>query len=520
MQFMEQNQKLYLFQLIKSLSSSEKGYVKKYCTKNGTGASYLKLFDAIDRQQEYDEEALKHKFKKEKFVNQLSVAKNYLIKSILRSLRAYSSESSKNIQVHELLLEIEILYNKRLVGLCQKLLKKTKKIVVEAELYNHYAEIAFWDFRVQLLSPLDDTTDQVMEKIHQFAKAGTENAQLLAEYRNLAYNIYKYMLKEGYTREEEALVVANEYVQHPLLSKERAAQSSARALGRYYNIWTKIYEIQNDFEGSFEASKGFVEVVQAHPVVFSDLLMATVIPAHYNLLASCVVLNKETTFFKHLEYLKKIPQIYKNKQETIAELVHHYATSLELNFYTQNAHFDKASSVLSIAEAIVTSQKLLQTGLAVLHIELAYSIAYAHFALGDFKTSENWVGLVLEHQKENLREDIMCMAQLLHLINHAEMGNFQYLSYKVRSAYDYIKKMKKAHTFEKVTMQFLKKLINVRDREELKTLVLEYKIKFETIEEDPFVRIIIKNFDIVSVLESKLQHKPFAEVARARRLLK
>lgn len=514
---MEQKQKLYLFQLIKSLSSAEKSYVKKYCTKNGTGASYLKLFDAIDKQQEYNEELLKQRFQKEKFVNQLSVAKNYLIRAILRSLRAYNSESSKNIQVHELLLEIEILYNKRLVGLCQKLLKKTKKIVVEAELYNHYTEIAFWDFRVQLLLPIDDATDPLMKQIHDFAREGSENALLLAEYRDLAYNIYKYMLKEGYTREEEALEVANQYVQHPLLLKENPPQKSARVLGRYYNIWTKIYEIQNNFEGSFEASKGFVEVVQAHPTVFSDLLMPTVIPAHYNLLASCVVLNKEKIFFEHLDYLKKIPEIYKSKQLAIIQLVHHYAISLELNFYTQNAHFDKTHLILPVAEEIVTSQKLLQTGLTMLHIELAYSIAYAYFALGDFTTSEHWVELVLEHQKENLREDIMCMAQLLHLINHAEMKNFQYLSHKVRSAYAYIKKMKKAHTFEKVTMQFLKKLINISNKRELKELVQVYKVKFETIEEDPFVRMIIKNFDIVSVLESKLQNKPFAAIARERR---
>ena len=85
---MELNQKLYLFQPIKSLSSSEKGYVKKYCTKNEAGAAYLKPLDAIDKQEKYDEDALKKKFRKEKFVNQLSVAKNYLIKAILKSLRA------------------------------------------------------------------------------------------------------------------------------------------------------------------------------------------------------------------------------------------------------------------------------------------------------------------------------------------------------------------------------------------------------------------------------------------------
>ncbi len=154
---MEKNQKLYLFQLVKALSVSEKGYVKKYCAKNGASPVYLKLLDAIDNQEVYDEDKLKHKFKKEKFVKQFSVAKNYLAKSIMRSLRAYHSDSSNNIQVHELLLEIEILYNKRLLGLCEKMLKKAKKIVEDAQLYHHVQELCFWDFRLHLLMPFDST---------------------------------------------------------------------------------------------------------------------------------------------------------------------------------------------------------------------------------------------------------------------------------------------------------------------------------------------------------------------------
>ncbi len=514
---MEQNQKLYLFQLIQALSASEKGYVKKYCTRNGTGAIYLKLFDAIEKQDVYDEEALKVRFKKEKFVKQLSVAKNYLTKAILRSLRAYYSESSKNIQVHELLLEIEILYNKRLIGLCQKLLKKVRKIVVESGLYKHYAEVSFWEFRVQLLTKVGEETDTNMNAIYAFAQEGNKAEALLAEYRHLAYHIYKYMLKEGYSREEEALEVALKYSEHPLLLLSNPPQNNARALARYYNIWTKIYEIQNDFEGSFEASRGFLQVVQAHPLIFSDFLMATVIPAHYNLLASCVLLNKEAIFFEHLDYLQEIPKTYRCKNESIINLIKYYSISLELNFYTQNAHFDRTVQILPKAEVLVQSEKLLAIGLEVLQVELTYTIGYAHFALGNFEIADHWIVETLAFQKNNIREDIMCMAQLMHLVNHAEMGNYEYLSYKVRSAYNYIKKMQKAHAFEQVTLQFLKKLINVRDSTSLKMLLMAFKTKFEEIEADPFERMIIKNFDIISVLESKIQQRPFALVARERR---
>jgi len=513
---MATNQKLYLFQLIQSLSSSEKGYVKKYCKRNGTGVTYLKLFDAIDKQEVYDEDAIKKKFRKEKFVKQFSVAKNYLIKSILKSLRAYYSESSNNIKVHELLLEIEILFKKRLVGLCQKLIKKAKQLVIESELFNHYEELAFWDFRLTLLTEYTEETDQHMNDLQAFGQEGLESNLLLNQYRHLAYEVYKYSFKEGYSREEEALLVAEKFGKHPLLTQQPSSKN-AKALGRYFNIWTKIHELHNDFEKAYEASQGFVAVIQQNPAVFSDFIMSTIIPAHYNLLASCIQMNKEEVFFENLAYLKNIPKTYKNKGKSIQQITHFYTVSLELQFYTQNAHFEKAKAILPAAKKIIEEENLLEIGLAMLHVEMTYSIAYAYFGLGDYDESENWVNLTLEHQKNNLREDVLCLAHLLHLTNHAELGNYQYLSYKIRSTYNFIKKMQKAHTFEKVILKFLKKLINIRNSTELRSLLDDYKEKFAEIEKDPLVYMIIKNFDVISLLESKLTDKRFATIAAQRR---
>jgi len=513
---MEQNQKLYLFQLIKSLSVSEKGYVKKFCAKNGANPSYLKLLDAIDLQTTYDEESIKKKFKNQKFIKQLSVAKNYLIKSILRSLRAYHSESTNNIQVHELLLEIEILYNKRLIGLCQKLIKKAKRIIEDAQLYHHAAELAFWDFRLALLLPYNEQTDAYMEVNKIFGTENLEATIILAEYRHLAYDVFKFGFKEGYSREDQAKTIAQQFSEHPLL-QELPEKSNAKAVARYYNIWNKIHEINTDFVKGYESSKGFVEVIQENPKVFEDYLMATVIPAHYNLLGCCVLLNKEKTFFANLQYLKDIPKTYKSKNEIVHRLTHYYAIALELQFYTQNAYFEKSAALLPEATKVVEEGDLLTFGLSLLHIELCYSIAYAYFGLENYETSETWVAKTLEHQKDNLREDIMCMAHLLHLVNHAEMGSYQYLDYKLRSTYNFIKRMKKIHKFEKVTLQFLKKLINVRNSSEFIALIKVYKNKFEAIEHLPFEQMIIKNFDIISWMDSKLQNKKFIVVAASRR---
>lgn len=512
---MEKNQKLYLFQLIKALSVSEKGYVKKYCAKNGASPVYLKLLDAIDNQEVYDENKLKQKFKKEKFVKQFSVAKNYLTKSIMRSLRAYHSDSSNNIQVHELLLEIEILYNKRLLGLCEKMLKKAKKIVEDAQLYHHIQELCFWEFRLHLLMPFDNSTDELMAENkaldQQSAFFGTE----LTQYRHLTYEIFSVSFKEGYSVAEHAAGVIEKYSNNPLLQTPPDS-NNAKALARYHNIWSKLYEMGNDFENMYKSSKAFVETIQEHPKVFADYVMATVIPAHYNLLATSIVLNEEGIFFENLTYLRNIPTLYEVKSESTQRLIHYYSLALEFQFYTQNSHFHKAKELLPTVLKVLEEAELQVFGLTMLYIELCYSVAYTYFALGDYEASETWVSETLNYQKERLREDIMCLAHLLHVVNHTEMGNFQYLDYKLRSTYNFILRMKKTQKFEKATLQLLKKVIQARDKEERLHLITVYLEKIRALLDDPAERMMLKNFDMISWLEGRLQGKKFLEVAAAR----
>ncbi|MFK7799164.1 MAG: hypothetical protein AB8E82_17060 [Aureispira sp.] len=501
--------------MIKSLSVSEKGYVKKYCAKNGANPVYLKLLDAIDNQEHYDENKLKQKFKKEKFVKQFSVAKNYLIKSIMRSLRAYHSDSSYNIQVHELLLEIEILYNKRLLGLCEKVLKKAKKIIEEIQLYHHVQELCFWEFRLYLLMPFDSHTDELMHQNQALEQTSAQYTAQLSQYRHLTYHIFSKAFKEGYSRAEHAAGLIDQYSNDPLLQMPPDSLN-ARALARYHNIWSKLYELGNDFEKMYHASKAFVQTIQAHPNVFADYVMSTVVPAHYNLLATAIILNKEPIFFENLTYLRNIPTLYEVKSESTKRLIHYYSLALEFQFYTQNAHFHKAEELLPAVIEVLQKDNLAVFGLQMLHIELCYSVAYAYFALGDYENSETWVDETLKHQKDRLREDIMCLAHLLHVVNHTEMGNFQYLDYKLRSTYNFILRMKKTQKFEKATLQFLKKVISARDIAEKQQLSIVYLEKIRVLENDPAERMMLKNFDLISWLESRLHNKKFLEVAALR----
>ncbi|MBX7182440.1 MAG: hypothetical protein K1X82_10030 [Bacteroidia bacterium] len=83
-----------LFELIKSLSPSEKGYFRKWASSgfdDSGSASYLKVFSALDEMKVDDDEILSRKTKTT--ISKLHLSKNYLFSSLLQSLGQFHQEN-------------------------------------------------------------------------------------------------------------------------------------------------------------------------------------------------------------------------------------------------------------------------------------------------------------------------------------------------------------------------------------------------------------------------------------------
>jgi len=112
-----------VFELVKSLSKNEKGYFKKYSQKyiQEDGNNCILLFDAIDKQEQYDEKEIKNKFATKKFVTQLHVTKIYLYELVLKSLEAYHNE---HYSMRGKLYQIELLFDKGLYDHCEVIIER------------------------------------------------------------------------------------------------------------------------------------------------------------------------------------------------------------------------------------------------------------------------------------------------------------------------------------------------------------------------------------------------------------
>src|SRR5687768_10362646 len=110
----------HLFELIKSLSPSEKRHFRLYAAKHVLGGknNYMKLFDAIAAQKQYDEGKLKRALRKEKFVRHLPYEKNYLYEMISDSLLVFRLNTGTEARLKKQLLHVAALFEKGLYAHC------------------------------------------------------------------------------------------------------------------------------------------------------------------------------------------------------------------------------------------------------------------------------------------------------------------------------------------------------------------------------------------------------------------
>ena len=141
-----------LFQLIKSLEKAEKRHFKLYINRSSAkeDLKIVRLFDALDKQDEYDEKSLLKKLPgTEK--RQLYNLKTHLYKQIMASLRLLKSTDSLDLQLNEQFDYAHILYKKGLFFQSLKILDRAKEIAKTHQKFYFLAQVIALEKRIENL---------------------------------------------------------------------------------------------------------------------------------------------------------------------------------------------------------------------------------------------------------------------------------------------------------------------------------------------------------------------------------
>ncbi len=435
-----------LFDLIKSMSPSEKRYFKLYCGRENSGANYLSLFDAIDAQESYDERLIKQKFDDQKFVRQLHVLKNYLQTLIMKSLRQFHSEGSRDAEVKNMLINVEILFNKELNQHCMWELNKAQKIAEKFELFTALVEIHDWRRRLkQNASP------------HAFDSFRIEiDAQHSAIQTLNNTNVYRKVIVDLSDAILNGLddVVDNEEI---LDDVSNARSLEARVLHANANYFRKI-QLGNTEDGDeiilqliteMESKKNLIE---ASP----SLYLSTI-----NNLISYNVFNKQ--YERALATIERSRAIIENirlKSENrvlIKQVLRTYNIELEISRDTRAFEQDP-TSIEAVERFVDRHQRKMPTEYL---ISFWFQLSNIRFMQGDMDASLELVNNIIQYKWKATRLDIQLYARYLNLMIHLEKQNLFVLRYFVDGTRRFINKVKEPDEIDRILLSFFSRISKV-----------------------------------------------------------
>ena len=502
-----------LFQLIKALSKAEKRYFKVYISKQGTDyGTYQQLFDALDRQEEYDEALLLRQVKKNiTLVQSMPTAKSRLYEHLLRALDSYHANSSIDAQLKRTLHCVEILYKKTLYSQSHKLLEGAKKLAYKYDKHTSLLEIFMWEKLVIEKDNYESVGDAELEAMMQENARITKLIEVYNDFWGIKSRLFHILNRKGKARTEEGLLHLKSIIDDTLLNR-KPEHLFYESEYLYNHIYSAYYFGVGDYANSYIYLKNNVSHIEANLDKFSEEPNI-----YFSVLTNVVYiasqLHKYDEVFSYLKKLRELPETMDIRNNEDLEIkLFSSANSIELTIYFLTGNFEKGLELIPQIEAglVLYDHKLNSVRKAFFF----FNIAIIYFGAKRYNEALKWVNRVLNDIDISKSLDIYCFGQLLYLLIHIELDSKNLLPYALRSAQRYLSTRNQYFKFEETFIELIGKLLKSKDMLVDTENYIVFLEKMKELKADPLEKNAFEYFDFVSWAEAKASNRDFAEVVR------
>lgn len=496
-----------LFELIKSLSGSEKRYFKIFANKGDTKANkYIQLFDAIHAQSTFDEAALKREIYQNKPIHsrKYSELKAYLYDLILKSLQAYDEKSSIEYRLKGMLLSVRSLYKRSHFEACHDVLYKARKLSKKYEAFHILLEILRWEKEIAYAQTNISYLDEELERIDEEEKWCLERLANISAYRNIFFKLLVIIRKGSSFRDENRQATFKQIIDHPLLQNNKKAQCYQSKM-LYYRIWSIYSYASLDWKNFHEYGKLLLESMESQPLMLKEDV-SEYISALSNFISSCSVLKQYEVM---QVYLEKFLHISANTSDDEFKIHRQYYLN-KLELCVRTGEFEEGLQTLD--SHFKQMKKFDQRSFEVSSFYINYVFIY--FGVGQFGQALNYLNLWLNLPKNNERQDLQSFARILNLVIHYELGNVILLDSLLRSTNRFLKKQQQIYQYEKLMLEFIKSAIKILNKKDLNQELVELSQCLKDIEQHPIEAALLQYFDIQAWITSKINHRSFGELVR------
>jgi hypothetical protein len=506
---MANHQKDFLFVLIKSLSKSEKRQFKIFASRleASSNTKFIELFNILDKSEIYDEKLILKSGIIKKV--QLSNLKSYLYKQILVSIRLNIPSQNIRYQIREQIDFATILYNKGLYKQSLKILDKTKTVALENDEKHMAFEIVEFEKLIESQYITRSILGRADELVIQAKELNYRNT-ISSKLSNLSLQLYGMMLKTGYVKSDEEYKYIDDYFQKHI-AKFDENKFGFREKYWFYNanLWRSF--LVQDFLGSYKYSYKWVTLFYDNPSMIY-LNPVFFIKGNHYLLESLFMLKYKSKFKK---YLLKLEETILDTRfpinDNIASLSFLYLYNNKLNYHILEGTFDESEYLIPI---VLEKIKLHNEHLDEHHeMMFYYKISCIYFGTEKYSKSIFYLEKIINNKNLTMREDLMCFARLLYLIEHYEMGKDSNLESQIKSTYKFLLKMNDLQEVQKEIIRFMKNL-NSFYPSDIKKEFIKMKERFIELEKNTYEKRAFLYLDIISWLESKIENRNIADIIK------
>ena len=496
-----------LHELIKSLNKSEKRYFKVFSSRHTIGEenNYIKLFDYIDKMDEYDEEVLFGHFKGQSLLNKFSITKARLYSNILKSLDTFHSNSSVDAQIFRSIHSAEILYNKGLYQQAEKILISAEKQAKKHENLNLLLEIKEKQKR---LIENDLYSDVKANEIDKMFKAEQETLKEINDYQKLWHIkslLFQEINKNGKVRAESETLKLQALVNQ--VNEMDIDKCCTKNKYLFHHIQSAYYFSVNDLELSHYHLNAIVKLLEKN-ITLSEQQPNIYFSTLTNFIYVSTRLKKFDIAETHLKKLKNLSNPGLNIDLDIKYFSSTF--SLELSLLADKGDYRAA---LELVPQIEEGYRLYEGHINSLRkAYIDFQVGVIYLGLGEYSTALHWINNILNEGKIDQKQDIYCFAQLINLVLHFELNNNRFLPYAINSTKRYLKNRNRIYKFEELFLKLITQISKTNNVFDLQEKLVPIEAQLAKLKKDPKEQIVFEYFDFLSWVRSKIRQKSFLEL--------
>lgn len=494
--------------LVHSLTKAEKRFFRLYANLQSGEKIYMSLFELIDKNS--SEEDIYTCFCREQEGASFEMAVKHLYRVILDCLIRLREKQDVQTEIFNAVARAGILFERELFDDAFAELEKARKQAAAYEndallLLVQRTEIKYLGIlNFEGVSERQLVSKQMkIQEVMKYSRSVNLHLQL--------YDILKHRLTyKGYARSDKQKEDLNDLVMSELHLIANNSYHGFEAEKLHLLFQATYYLNSGNYKSAIRYYQELINLFEANkhlilnpPIYYLSAILGILDSLHI------AGLYNEMPFF--LSKLKSIEQSNYSTEFILSVRSHIYLHTL--SGLLNSGQFAEAHQLNADYEECLF-RKISLLGLeALLKLHLSNVILY--FSSGNLNNARKQMKNIFGSGKLFYALPSYKIARLINLLLQAELGNFDFFENEINSIKRNIRFEKQVYSTEKVLFKFVQAYPLPSYEKARNKLWLHYKKEIERIRHDKYERQLMKTFDFMSWIESKLTHRPFAEILAA-----